>query len=104
MNAKQVAAIVWLNQEILRHDGLQSVSDDYEYKMFEVHDTDPAYPCSKLVFLRTEVGRMNDENTAAWLVRTHRHIAIGPRGGVTLLNSRKGPQVKGRKVVYWITT
>lgn len=106
MNIKQQAAVKWLQEEILTHDGSTANPADYEYKRFEVED------CGAFVSVVSEVGLVGDEGTAASILcRTRRHIHIGKRGGMRLMNTAHwNPKfqkmvsckpVTGRKVVYW---
>lgn len=83
MNRKQEQIIERLKTAILLHDGLgQTHVDRYEYKKFEVEEK------YNLVFLLTEVGSKTDEGTwASLLCRTRRHILVGKKGGVRLLNA-----------------
>lgn len=102
LTRQQEKTLEWLKREILANDGLQSVSNAYEYKQFEVK---PVH--RQVVCLITEVGRKNDEGTAAQLFgRTRRQIFIGPRGGCKLVNavSDNGKLLRtyptGRAVTY----
>ena len=80
MNAKQKARVEWLRQEIIKYDGNHTTG--YEYKRFEVVEE------NGYVFVVSEVGLKNDEGTyACILCRERRHIAIGKRGGMKLLNT-----------------
>lgn len=80
MTDTQEKIIELLKIDILKHDGLGQ--EDYEYKEFKIVDGD-----TKLVFLLTEVGHIGDEGTMASIFcRTRRHIAIGPKGKIQLLN------------------
>lgn len=100
MNKIQTQAVEMLRREILKHDGLQQVSDDYEYKRFEINEDNDV----GLVFVSTLVW-LRDSDKDHW--GTHRHICIGRRGGLTLLNPRNkdrhGHKIQGYKVVYWTT-
>ncbi len=97
MEKRQQETIEYLRREILLHDGLGKAHvAGYEYKEFEVRESE-----SGLVFVSTVVGRKGDEGTLATLVRTRRHIAIGPKGGMQLLNGTR--RVRGRKVTWWTT-
>jgi len=106
MNAAQKRKLEWLKKEILLHDG--NHREGYEYKRWEVSDEGP------FVALLSEVGMVGDEETmASVLCRTRRHIFIGPRGGLKLVNAARydtrrkrfvySAPVCGRKVVYWTT-
>lgn len=98
MTEKQAKTVEWLRKEIIRHDGYGKHADKYEYKTFEVEEIGYG-----IVTVYSVVGLKGDEGTmAAILCRTTRHIAIGPRGGMKLLNSRKGT-VTGRKVTWALT-
>jgi len=97
MNEKQERAIERLREAILANDGHHS--SDYEYKRFEATESD--YPGSRLVFLYTVVGRKNDEGTYGELfARTARHIAIGPRGGLHLLNAKRKTESHGWRAAW----
>jgi len=87
MTTTQEKRIEELRQAILLSDGLgEAHVDGHEYKRFEVTD----HECG-LVFVLAEVGRKDDEGTMASIyARTRRHICIGRRGGLKLLNARKG--------------
>lgn len=75
-----------LQKDILIEDTF--AKGEYEYKKWEVSQ----FEDSKLAFLICEVGRKGDENTlAAVFDRTHRHLVIGPKGGVESFS----PKVKG---------
>lgn len=89
MTPKQVKAIEQLKEKVLANDGYNT--ENYEYKQFEAKELE--YGDVSLV---TIVGRIGDEGTMASLFRTHRHIFIGPNGGLTLANPAKW--VKGKKV------
>lgn len=70
-----------LRKDILKHDG-HGDDTTYEYKEWTLDEG-----WGGGVFLVSTVGRKNDEGTMAEVfARTHRHIAIGTRGGVKLLN------------------
>jgi len=105
MNTRQAETLEWLRKEILRHDGLQDVTDNYEYKFWEISYGDHVDRRGhRLVFLVSEVGRKNDEGTMAEIyARRHRHICIGAKGGVTLLNAKRRDQAKGHWVTYALT-
>lgn len=100
MTKQQQQAVEWLRREILLNDGLgKNHVDRHEYKVFEV----TAYEDIKTIFVFARVGRKNDEGTMAEVfARTTRHIAIGPRGGMQLLNS-KGKTARGRSVAWALT-
>lgn len=91
MNDRQAAVVKRLQKAVLHHDGLgESFGGEYEYKRFEVSESEG------LVFVNSEVGRVDDEATlAAILCRKHRHFAIGPRGGVELLNAKNKHRARG---------
>lgn len=98
MTKHQERAVEWLRTEILKRDGL--ASDRYEYKQFDVTDN----AASGLVFVIAEVGLKNDENTMAGLLcRTHRHIVIGKRGALKLLNAKTKAHARGSSVVWAAT-
>jgi len=85
MTAKQRRVVEKLRYDILHHDGLGAqFVENHEYKRFDVEVKHGQ------VYLLTEVGRKNDEGTAAAILcRTRRHIAIGPRGALKLLNPKR---------------
>ncbi len=111
MNEIQRRTIEYLRREIFLHDahvGSRDPSESkYEYKRFDVKES----PETGQVFLLTEVGLKNDEGTmASILCRSSRHIAIGKKGGLTLLNARKTrgkkldtKYVRGRRAVWYQT-
>jgi hypothetical protein len=83
MTKAQVKVINRLREDILDHDGY---SNNYEYKRFEIDISNR----SKIVFLATTVGLKNDEGTmASVLARTQRHVAIGPRGGLSSMSGNR---------------
>ena len=91
LSAQQRSRLEQLRSAILLHDGLDS--DAYEYKIFEIR-----LGGRSSVLLYTVVGRKGDEGTAAEsFARRSRMLAIGRRGGLTLLN----PQERGQKVDGW---
>lgn len=103
LTKQQGEALNYLADEILEHDGLgPRHMDDYEYKSFEIRIDEVEWRKAPMVFLRTEVGRKGDEGTMGELLgRTRRHIMVGPRGRMELLNGTA--KVSGRKVTYWTT-
>src|SRR5688572_6808126 len=91
MTPKQAKALEQLKEKILTSDSY-GLPENYEYKEFEVKELEWGD-----VSLVTTVGRIGDEGTLASLIaRNHRHIFIGPKGGLTLANPAKW--VKGKKV------
>ena len=68
---------------ILDHEG------EYEYKRFEVKNTEG------FVTLASAVGRKNDESTFAFLYQENRLIAIGTKGGLRLLNAKNPKESVG---------
>lgn len=80
-------------RDIYIHDTHQSSKDyfnkgidysEYEYKLFDVWVTDYGK-----IWLHTEIGLINDENTLASVFgRTSRSILIGKRGACALHNAR----------------
>ena len=105
MNKIQERVIENLRKDILLNDGLGvRYIDEYEYKMFEIDDTASDFGT---VFLFTKVGSKIDEGTWASIIcRTTRHIAIGKRGGITVLNPRsyrngKMRPIKTKPHGYW---
>jgi len=114
MTPKQQKAVEWICKEVIKNDGY---GERYEYKRFEVVEyTD--YPYSEdspMVYVVTDVGLVGDEGTMAEVfARVHRHIRVGPRGGLKLMNpgryskgqgkivERKTP-ITGREVVWRMT-
>ena len=66
-------------------------SSKYEVKKHEVEDSGHG-----TIFLTFEMGRIGDEGTLAEaFARDHRHIAIGRRGGLELLNAKRKGESKG---------
>jgi hypothetical protein len=97
MNSKQHKILEMFKRDILEHDGNgPRFMDRYEFKRWEVTES----PDYGLVFLISDVGMKGDEGTLAEVfARSHRHIVIGPRGGV---ESLAGKKVHGyRKVLIW---
>lgn len=92
MTEAQARAVEYLRRAILANDGLGG-RDDHEYKSFKTAQNDYG-----TVYVTTTVGLIGDEDTAAWLCRVHRHIAIGPRGGMRLLNPGRYNKATGRIV------
>lgn len=111
MTKAQVAAVEWLQTEIFNHD-CYGRPEKYEYKRFDL-DFDPT---TGLAFLVTEVGEINDENTVlSVLGRNHRHIVIGRKGGLELLNTGRYDKqeqrikpttvrARGRRVTWALTS
>lgn len=99
MTREQGRAVEYLRDQIIRHDGHSD--NDYEYKRFDVRDVEPG---GHYVFVVSEVGLKGDEGTLASIYcRTHRHISIGPRGGLTLLNAKHKSKRQGRRVLWALT-
>lgn len=103
MNAVQQTTVDNLRRDILLHDGLgERFVSEYEYKQFEVTETKD----TGTVFVYSEVGHKNDEHTlGSVLCRTIRHLAIGHKGGVRLLNPRgRNSYITGyARAIYWTT-
>ncbi len=100
MNQAQEKSLAWLKIEILRHDGLQNVSDKYEYKRWDIDESES----TNLIFLISEVGLKDDEGTMAEMyARKRRHICIGLKGGLKLINARNRSTAIGRRVVWELT-
>lgn len=99
MNERQERALTWLRSAIMNHDG-RANDPDYEYKRFEVTE----HPECHCVSLVTVVGLKGDEGTMAQIfARTHRHIWIGKRGGLKLLNAKHKSRAQGNRVVWELT-
>lgn len=82
MTASQAAAIEAIRERIieLRNRGF---AQNYEFKHFEVRQR------QGYVSLTVEIGRKGDEGTMASIYcRDRRIIAVGPRGGLELLNAK----------------
>jgi len=100
MTPQQQKTIEWLRAEIMRVDGLGAHQADHEYKEFKITEQ----PETGLVYLLTVVGQKDDEGTlAAVFARTRRHIKIGKRGSLQLLNAKEGKKVTGYAVTYSAT-
>ena len=84
-----------LERDILMHDGMgKDYVHNYEYKKFEVVEDHGN------LFLVSVVGRKRDEGTWNELFnRTMRHILIGRKGGLRLLNA-KDHRRKGKASSY----
>lgn len=95
MTRRQAQAVEYLRREIFKHDALGS-REGYEYKSFEVTRGDGG----RLVYVLSVVGLVGDEENAARLVRVRRHIAVGVRGGLSLMNAKGGKKVTGRSVLW----
>ena len=84
MTDKQREMVDWLREQILFHDGLRN-TDEHEYKSFDINTE-----YSSFVAVSTVVGQKGDEGTmASVFCRTRRNITVGPRGGMTLLNTAR---------------
>lgn len=97
---KQQAALDWLRRELLHHHGLGRIgrAHEYEYKRWDVR------PVGHKLSLVAEIGRIGDEGTYAQLLaRDRRHILIGVRGGLQLLNAKNKARARGRRVVWELT-
>lgn len=105
MTRQQKRQVEYLRREIIEHDGH---SDDCEYKRFDVK----IYDWGKVSVI-SEVGRKSDEGTMAEVFgRTRRHIFIGKRGGMELVNAARfvekdgeisrvfAANVKGRRAAW----
>jgi len=96
LTAKQRRVIERLRHDLIAIDGGgEHYRDRYEFKRFEIKVSE-----RKLVFVTTTVGSKTDEGTWGMISRTNRHILVGPRGGVELLNAKEGKKVRG----YWNVT
>jgi hypothetical protein len=75
-----------LARDILLRDGLgEAHVAGYEFKRFAL-----SWGWGGRLFLVTEVGSKTDEHTmAAVFCRNHRHIVLGPRGGLTDLHAAR---------------
>lgn len=94
MTAAQQRVVDLLRVEILKRHGSP---DRYEYKTFDVDDR------GSLVFVLAEVGLKGDEGTmASVFARTRRHVAIGKRDGMRLLNAVK-KNVRGSACLWRLT-
>lgn len=88
MTKSQQKTLEKLKAAIFHHDGFGDIGrgHEYEFKAWKVTESTSS---SKLVFVLSVVGRKGDEGSmAAFFGRTRRHISIGPRGGITLLNPK----------------
>lgn len=93
MTHKQEQAIKWLREEIFVNDS--NHHDGYEYKQFDVTELD----WGNKIQVISDVGLVGDENTLACIfARTRRHILIGPRGGLVLLNTARYSKRQNRMV------
>ncbi len=94
MNDRQRETVEWLRKQILLHDSHGDV-DCCEYKKFTVNTE-----WSSFVAVSTVVGRKGDSGTMASVyARTRRNIAVGPRGGLQLLNTARYDR-KTQKMVH----
>jgi hypothetical protein len=95
LTARQRSLIARVRENYLRIED-EERADLYEFKVFEVAIFDG------FVSLVWETGLIGDEGTLAALVcRTRRHIAIGPNGGVELLNAGyKGKRLGWLNAMY----
>lgn len=82
MTKAQEKRVEQIREQVLQNDGY---GDKYEYKQFEVKVMEWGD-----VSVVTEVGRIRDEGTILSIVgRTRRHIFVGPKGGMKLVNPAK---------------
>lgn len=80
-----------LHQKLLLHHGLgERHVHKYEYKQWEVREV-----YRGKLSLVAEMGRIGDENNASIILREHRHIFIGPRGGLELASARVKSKSRG---------
>lgn len=87
---RQVDMARKLVQRIFKHDSYGNPFR-YEFKKLELKASDHG-----ALYLVTEVGGRRDEGTvASILCRNRRHIAIGKRGGVTLINAKEKRHTHG---------
>lgn len=97
----QQKALHWLKRELMYHQagGRIGTQDRYEFKQWDV----TVLPTGT-AFLVSEIGLKGDEGTAASIFcRDHRHIAIGPRGGMRLVNARHPSRARGCRVTWALT-
>lgn len=97
-NAKEQKAIEWLHERIMYHQGGGRIgtTDQYEYKQWNIERIH-----SKAISLIVEVGQKGDEGTMAEVfARDRRHIFIGPRGGMRLVNAKNKRKARGVAVPY----
>jgi len=88
MTEKQARVVKMLRRRVIQMDGH---GDKYEYKRFEITES------HGLVSVVSTVGLIGDEGTAASILcRTHRHILVGKRGGLTLVNAARFVKKDGR--------
>lgn len=111
MNKAQKKAIEWVRQEIekLEITRMSRYGSEYEFKRFEITEQDG------YVFVISETGLVGDEGTMASIfARTKRHIMVGKRGRLRLLNAGKylsgqkkivdaKTPVRGKHVAYALT-
>ncbi len=101
MTDKQRETLGWLRRKLMFHHGGGRLGHtcQYEYKCWELRQV------GRKLSLVAEIGRVNDEGTAAALfARDRRHIWIGPRGGLELANAKNKRRARGKHVVYELTT
>lgn len=86
----QVRAMRRLVERVAEFHGGRYDPDGHEFKRIEVK----VY--HGLVFLITEYGMKNDEGTmASVLCRDHRHVMVGERGQLRLMNAKRRGRVTG---------
>ena len=89
MTEKQKRTVEMLRRRVIQMDGH---GDKYEYKRFEIRELE--YGAVSVV---SEVGLIGDEGTAASILcRTRRHLFVGKRGGLTLVNAARFVKKDGR--------
>lgn len=92
MTPQQAKAVQQIRYWIRLHYGYDA-PERYEFKRFDVtvHD----WSGKKVVEVISEYGLKGDDHTAAPLVRDHRQLFIGPRGGIRLAGTR----LRGRRAI-----
>lgn len=96
LTPSQKEGVEYLRKHIILHDGSPIRPEQYEYKRFEVSQLNRG-----IVFVYSVVGMKGDEGTMAEvLCRRVRHITIGKRGGLHLINADSRDYVYGRAVLY----
>ena len=82
----QVKAVEDILREIVKQKSYGG-AEGYEFKYIDIRDGNPDRP---MIFLITEYGRVNDENTMASIFcRDHRVFSLGKNGGIRLLTGKK---------------
>jgi len=92
MTKSQAEMLEYLKTAILKHDGLNR-PDEYCYGCFEVKEH------KYFVSLVTVVGRKDWSEYTMTIFGVRRHIIIGKRGGMKLMNAKDG-KVTGMDVVW----